>query len=35
MASEKDETLTVLMKGKPLPVIKAELIHVFLSVSKL
>lgn len=33
MTSEKDETLTVLVKGKPLASVKADLIHAFLSVS--
>lgn len=33
MASEKDETFTVLVKGKPLASVKADLIHAFLSVT--
>lgn len=32
MATEKDETFTVLVKGKPLATVKADLIHAFLSV---
>lgn len=32
MTTEKDETFTVLVKGKPLATIKAHLIHAFLSV---
>lgn len=35
MATEKDETFTVLVKGKPLASVKADLIHAFLSVSHL
>lgn len=34
MTSEKDETFTVLVKGKPLASVKADLIHAFLSVSR-
>lgn len=33
MGSERDETYTILVKGKPLASIKADLIHAFLSVS--
>ena len=33
MTTEKDETFTVLVKGKPLANVKADLIHAFLSVS--
>ena len=33
MSTEKDETYTVVVKGKPLASIKADLIHAFLSVS--
>ena len=32
MTTEKDETFTVLVKGKPLATLKADLIHAFLSV---
>ena len=32
MSTEKDETYTVVVKGKPLASIKADLIHAFLSV---
>lgn len=32
MATEKDETFTILVKGKPLSNVKAHLIHAFLSV---
>lgn len=35
MTTEKDETFTVLVKGKPLATVKAHLIHAFLSVSVL
>lgn len=35
MTTEKDETFTVLVKGKPLATVKAHLIHAFLSVRKL
>jgi len=35
MSTEKDETYTVVVKGKPLASIKADLIHAFLSVSDL
>lgn len=34
MTTEKDETFTILVKGKPLATVKADLIHAFLSVSK-
>ena len=34
MSTEKDETYTVVVKGKPLASIKADLIHAFLSVSR-
>ena len=34
MSTEKDETYTVVVKGKPLASIKADLIHAFLSVSQ-
>lgn len=34
MTTEKDETFTVLVKGKPLATVKAHLIHAFLSVSR-
>lgn len=33
MTTEKDETFTVLVKGKLLATVKAHLIHAFLSVS--
>lgn len=33
LASEKDESFTILMTGKPLSIIKADLIHALLSVS--
>lgn len=33
IATEKDETFTILVKGKPLSTVKAHLIHAFLSVS--
>lgn len=33
MTTEKDETFTVLVKGKLLANVKADLIHAFLSVS--
>lgn len=33
MASEKDETFTILITGKPLSTVKADLIHALLSVS--
>lgn len=33
IATEKDETFTMLVKGKPLSTVKAHLIHSFLSVS--
>jgi len=32
MTTEKDETFTVLVKGKQLATVKAHLIHAFLSV---
>ena len=32
MTTEKDETFTILVKGKPLASVKADLIHAFLSV---
>ena len=35
MSTEKDETYTVVVKGKPLASIKADLIHAFLSVSNI
>ncbi|XP_054280711.1 serine/threonine-protein kinase BRSK2 isoform X1 [Macrosteles quadrilineatus] len=35
MTSEKDETFTVLVKGKPLASVKADLIHAFLSIAEL
>ncbi|XP_034941264.1 serine/threonine-protein kinase BRSK2 isoform X2 [Chelonus insularis] len=35
MATEKDETFTVLVKGKPLASVKADLIHAFLSIAEL
>lgn len=34
IATEKDETFTILVKGKPLSTVKAHLIHAFLSVSE-
>lgn len=34
MATERDETFTILLKGRPLANVKADLIHAFLSVSK-
>lgn len=33
MTTEKDETFTILVKGKVLASVKADLIHAFLSVS--
>ncbi len=33
MATERDETFTILLKGRPLANVKADLIHAFLSVS--
>ena len=33
MSTEKDETYTIIVKGKALAQIKADLIHAFLSVS--
>lgn len=33
MTTEKDETFTILVKGKPLATVKADLIHAFLSVN--
>lgn len=35
MTTEKDETFTILVKGKPLATVKADLIHAFLSVSSM
>ncbi|KAF7987471.1 hypothetical protein HCN44_003233 [Aphidius gifuensis] len=35
MATEKDETFTILVKGKPLASVKADLIHAFLSIAEL
>ncbi|XP_043270166.1 serine/threonine-protein kinase BRSK2 isoform X2 [Venturia canescens] len=35
MTTEKDETFTVLVKGKPLANVKADLIHAFLSIAEL
>ncbi|XP_046742921.1 serine/threonine-protein kinase BRSK2 isoform X2 [Diprion similis] len=35
MATEKDETITILVKEKPLASIKADLIHAFLSIAEL
>ncbi|XP_029161770.1 serine/threonine-protein kinase BRSK2 isoform X1 [Nylanderia fulva] len=35
MTTEKDETFTVLVKGKPLASVKADLIHAFLSIAEL
>lgn len=35
MTTEKDETFTVLVKGKPLATVKADLIHAFLSIAEL
>ncbi|XP_038112373.1 serine/threonine-protein kinase BRSK2 [Culex quinquefasciatus] len=35
MTTEKDETFTVLVKGKPLATVKAHLIHAFLSMTEL
>ncbi|XP_031330054.1 serine/threonine-protein kinase BRSK2 isoform X2 [Photinus pyralis] len=35
MTTEKDETFTILVKGKPLASIKADLIHAFLSIAEL
>lgn len=32
MATERDETFTILLKGRPLANVKADLIHAFLSV---
>lgn len=34
MTTEKDETFTILVKGKALATVKADLIHAFLSVSR-
>ena len=34
IATEKDETFTILVKGKPLSTVKAHLIHAFLSVMR-
>lgn len=33
MGSERDEAYTILVRGKPLATVKADLIHAFLSVS--
>lgn len=33
ITTEKDETFTILVKGKPIATVKAHLIHAFLSVS--
>uniref|UniRef100_A0A182PBM7 Dual specificity protein phosphatase 15 n=1 Tax=Anopheles epiroticus TaxID=199890 RepID=A0A182PBM7_9DIPT len=35
MTTEKDETFTILVKGKPLATVKAHLIHAFLSMTEL
>ncbi|XP_011495632.1 PREDICTED: serine/threonine-protein kinase BRSK2 [Ceratosolen solmsi marchali] len=35
MTTEKDETFTILVKGKPLATLKADLIHAFLSIAEL
>ncbi|KAK6645017.1 hypothetical protein RUM43_001293 [Polyplax serrata] len=35
MTTEKDETFTILVKGKPLASVKADLIHAFLSIAEL
>ncbi|XP_025830966.1 serine/threonine-protein kinase BRSK2 [Agrilus planipennis] len=35
MTTEKDETFTILVKGKPLSTVKADLIHAFLSIAEL
>ncbi|XP_058808558.1 serine/threonine-protein kinase BRSK2 isoform X1 [Phymastichus coffea] len=35
MTTEKDETYTVLVKGKPIATLKADLIHAFLSIAEL
>ncbi|CRK93040.1 CLUMA_CG006585, isoform A, partial [Clunio marinus] len=35
IATEKDETFTILVKGKPLSTVKAHLIHAFLSMTEL
>ncbi|XP_044763334.1 serine/threonine-protein kinase BRSK2 [Coccinella septempunctata] len=35
MTTEKDETSTILIKGKPLATVKADLIHAFLSIAEL
>lgn len=34
MGSERDEAYTILVRGKPLASVKADLIHAFLSVSR-
>lgn len=34
MGSERDEAYTILVRGKPLATVKADLIHAFLSVSE-
>ena len=33
IGSERDEAYTILVRGKPLATVKADLIHAFLSVS--
>ncbi len=33
MSTDRDETYTIIVKGKPLASIKADLVHAFLSVS--
>lgn len=35
MTTEKDETFTILVKGKPLATVKADMIHAFLSIAEL
>ncbi|ENN81423.1 hypothetical protein D910_12733 [Dendroctonus ponderosae] len=35
MTTEKDETFTILVQGKPLATVKADLIHAFLSIAEL
>ncbi|KAL5290478.1 BRSK1 family protein [Megaselia abdita] len=35
MTTEKDETFTILVKGKPIATVKAHLIHAFLSMAEL
>lgn len=34
ITTEKDETFTILVKGKPIATVKAHLIHAFLSVRR-